>query len=116
MDAQFSLKDLYEVRLKTTYPIEFNGKNFAVGETIAYFDSIQISNFQEIKKISKATGGYDNRSLIYWENIQEVKLTLAQGVFSKEQWALMSNAELIKETNSSLQLTQREIFEVTEPK
>lgn len=116
MDAQFSLKELYEVRLKTTYSIEFNGKNFVAGETIGFFDSIQIANFQEIKSASKATGGYDNRSLIYWDYDKELKLTLTQGVFSKEQWALMTNAKLINEVNPNLELTQREILETDENK
>ena len=50
---------------------------------------------QEIKSFSSANGGFDNRSHIYWDSTKEIKLSFAQGVFSKLQLALMTNASLI---------------------
>lgn len=111
MSNEFGMKELYEVRIKTTLPMEFNGRQISAGETIAYFDSIQIAGFEDITKVWKATGGWDNRGLIYWENTSDIRITLAQGIFSKEQLAVMSNAKLIKENNSSIILTQREVVE-----
>jgi hypothetical protein len=37
---EFGIKELYSVKLKTTYPIEIAGKWIEEGETVAYFDSV----------------------------------------------------------------------------
>jgi hypothetical protein len=44
MATEFGLKELYEVIIRTTYPIEVSGKTIEAGETIAVFDKIQIAN------------------------------------------------------------------------
>ena len=51
MDKEFGLQELYFVQLKSTYPIEIKGKEFAAGEVVAAFDNIQIANFQDIHKV-----------------------------------------------------------------
>ena len=98
---EIGFKELYEVSLKTTYLIEVSGKTIEPGETIALFDNIQIANFQEIKNLSSASGGYDGRSLIIWDETKELRLNLVQGIFSKQQLALMSNAKLIDNPNET---------------
>lgn len=70
----FNFKELYEVSLKATYPIEVGGKKIEVGETIASFDRIQIANLQEIKQSTAARGGFDNRGHVFWETTKEVKI------------------------------------------
>jgi hypothetical protein len=40
MESNFGLKELYEVSLKATYPIEVKGRKIEIGETIAFFDRI----------------------------------------------------------------------------
>ena len=92
----FGFKELYEVSLKATSNIEVNGIQVEPGETIASFDKIQIANFQEIKNVASANGGWDNRVHIYWETTKEIKISFTQGVFSKTQLALMSNCQLIE--------------------
>jgi intein/homing endonuclease len=89
-------KELYEVSLKATYPIEMGDRKIEVGETIAVFDKVQIANFEEKKNFISADGGYDNRARVWWEETKEIRITLAQGVFSKEHLSLMTNASLIK--------------------
>ena len=42
-----NFKELYEVTLKATYPIEVNGRTIEIGETIALFDRIQLANFAD---------------------------------------------------------------------
>ena len=102
MDQSIGMKELYEVSLKATYPIEVNGETIEIGETIAYFDRIQLANFQETKTTASANGGYDNRALVWWEETKEVKLNFTQGVFSKNQLALMINARLIKNNGEQI--------------
>jgi hypothetical protein len=40
MENEIGFKELYDVSLKATYPIEVDGETIEVGETIAHFDKI----------------------------------------------------------------------------
>ena len=68
-----SFKTLEQVHIKATQNIEVNGRTFEEGETIAFFDSIQVSGLNELKKIVAARGGFDNRGLVYWETTKVQK-------------------------------------------
>ena len=112
---EFSLKELYDVSLKATYPIEIGDRFIEEGEIIAYFDSIQISNFQEIKSYVTARGGYDNRAHVWWETTKEVNFQMERGIFSKTQFALLSNSKLISvNQGDNILVPIREIVEVDE--
>jgi hypothetical protein len=76
MNSEFGLKELYEVSLKATYPIEVNGRIIEVGETIALFDKIQLANFSETKKFISANGGFDNRPQVWWEETKDIQFNL----------------------------------------
>ena len=115
MNNELGFKELYEVSLKATYPIEVGGTKIEVGETIASFDKIQLANFQEIKNTASANGGFDNRSHIYWESTKEIRVNFTQGVFSKIQLALMINAKLIENLGEQIVLiNKREVLESDE--
>ena len=115
MENELSFKELYEVSLKTTLPIEVSGTTIEAGETIALFDKIQIANFQEVKQIVSANGGYGNRALIYWDASKEIKLSFTQGVFSKTQMALMTNANLIADNGDEVILINKtKVFETND--
>jgi hypothetical protein len=45
IEQGLGFKELYEVSLKATYPIEVGGKIIEPGETVAAFDRIQLANF-----------------------------------------------------------------------
>lgn len=108
-------KELYDVSLKATYPIEMGDRRIEVGETIAVFDRIQIANFDEKKNFISANGGYDNRARVWWEETKEIRITLAQGVFSTAQMALMTNAKLlVNEGESIVKIHRRESLETNE--
>ena len=112
MDNEFGLQELYFVQLKSTYPIEIKGKEIAAGEVIAVFDSIQISNFQEIHKEVAAQGGYQNRKLVIWNRTEGVNLIFTKGIFSKTQFALMNNSRLIEVGNNQIvRIAQRDELE-----
>lgn len=111
----FGFKELYDVSLKTTYPIELDGRRIEVGETIAIFDKIQLATLVEKSNTYSANGGYDNRALVWWEETKEVALRFTQGVFSKKLFALMSNSALIKNAeNQSILINIRENIETNE--
>ena len=114
-ENEFSLKELYSVSLKATYPIEIGNRFIEEGEIIAYFDSIQISNFQEIKSYVTAHGGYDDRAHVWWETTKEVNFTMERGIFSKTQFSLLSNSNLIHvDQGESILVPIREEVEVNE--
>ena len=96
MNTEFGLKELYDLTLKATYPIEMEGRKFEAGEVIARFDKIQIANFREITSRISANGGKRNTALITWEDPKEIQISFTQGIFSKRQFALLSNSKLVK--------------------
>ena len=96
MNNEFGLKELYDLTLKATFPIEMDGREFETGEVIVRFDKIQIANFREVTSRVSANGGKANPALVVWEDPKEIQLTFTQGVFSKRQFALLSNANLIQ--------------------
>lgn len=115
MTNELNFKELYEVSLKSTLPIEVSGIKIEAGETIAFFDRIQIANFQEIKSVASANGGWDNRAHIFWETTKEIKINFTQGVFSKIQLALMANAQLINnEGEQIIPINEQKEFESDE--
>ena len=96
MNTEFGLKELTDLTLKATYPIEMEGRIFEAGEVIARFDKIQLANFREITSRSSSTGGQGNGTLVVWESPKEIQLNFTQGIFSKRQFALLNNAKLIQ--------------------
>ena len=95
MENEFGLKELYDLTLKATYPIEMAGRKFEPGEVIARFDKIQIANFKEITSRVSANGGFDNRAHVIWEDPKEIQLNFTQGIFSARQFALLCNSRLV---------------------
>ena len=95
MENEFGLKELTDLTLKATYPIEMAGRKFESGEVIARFDKIQLANFKEVTSRISANGGYDNRAHVIWEDPKEIQLSFTQGIFSARQFALLSNSRLI---------------------
>lgn len=112
---QGSFKDFESVRLKATYNMKIGDREIVPGETIAFFDKIQIAGLNEVVSRVAARGGFDNRAHVYWETTQEIQLRFAQGVFSKDQLALMANSRLLSTTEDEvLDLTFRERLESDE--
>lgn len=114
MDNEFGMQELYFVQLKSTYPMEINGKQIAAGETIAAFDKVQIANFQEIHQEVAAQGGYEGRKLVVWTRTKGVELAFTQGIFSKAQFGLLNNTGLLKVDKSDLQISQRDYVEAND--
>ena len=93
MNTEFGLKELYDLTLKATYPIEMGGRKFEPGEVIARFDKIQLANFKEITSRVSANGGFDNRAHVIWEDPKEIQLNFTQGIFSKRHFIGESDEE-----------------------
>ena len=112
MDNEFGMQELYFVQLKSTYPIEIKGIQYAAGEVVAAFDKIQIANFKEINKEIAAQGGYQNKKLVIWDRTEGVNLIFTQGVFSKTQLGLMNNARVLSiGKGNRIRIAQRDELE-----
>lgn len=96
MEEFGSFKDFESVRLKATYNIEIGDRIIEPGETIAYFDKVQIAGLNEVKDYITAHGGFEDRTRVIWDRTKELHLMFARGVFSKEQFALMYNSHLME--------------------
>ena len=110
-----TFKTLEDVHLKATQDIEVGGRVFQKGETIAFFDKIQVAGLQELKTYVYAHGGYDDRGLVYWETTHKLKLTFSQGVFSNLQFGLLNNAqmeELESDATGNIETTEEIVDEV----
>lgn len=116
MDNEFSLKELYEVRLKATYPIEIAGHSFEEDETICLFDKIQIFGLTEHKDFITARGGYENRDRVFWETKNGVELRFSQGIFNIVQFGLLCNSQtiLLADDEDFIRISRREIVESDE--
>lgn len=115
MTTEFGLKELYDVTIRTTYPIEVNGRVLEVGEVVGAFDKVQIANIQEIKNSVTARGGWDNRGFVFWDTTREIRISFVQGIFSKTQLAILSGAKLTQQTvDDGIQIPCREELESDE--
>lgn len=101
---EFSFKELYSCRLKSTYNIEVAGKIIEPGEVIADFDKIQIANFNEIKSHIAARGGYMNEPQVVWDATQQLNIEFTQGVFSKTQFAILNNSKYLEPVQAHIEL------------
>ena len=115
MEEFCSFKDFESVRLKATYNIEIGDRIIEPGETIAYFDKVQIAGLNEVRDYITAHGGYEDRTRVIWDRTKELHLTFSRGVFSKEQFALMYNSRLIEVASEDLvKVPMREFLESDE--
>lgn len=90
----FGAKELYDVVLRTTFETTINGKHYDEGEVVVRFGRLQIAQLNGRYSYVAAKGGYDNRELVTWENMNSVSFTFSQGVFSKTQLAFLTNSSI----------------------
>ena len=110
----FSFKDFEKVHIKSTYNMEIGNRKISAGETIAYFDKIQIFGLNEVAEHVSARGGYHNREHVFWNIVQEMPLQFAQGVFSQQQLALLMNCHLLQSQTLLDPISEYEVLEVDE--
>lgn len=110
----FSFKDLEKVSIKATSNIEIGKKQFVPGETLAFFDKIQVATLDEQRDVRVAEGGYQNQPRVFWDTTKDLTLRFIQGVFSQEHFALLTNAKLVEQVGVPISITEQEIKETDE--
>lgn len=113
MDSKINFKELYEVLLKTTCPMEVGDRKFEAGEVVVSLDKVLLGTFQEDKDFTIARGGADNLPRVWWEESKELAITLSQGVFSLPQLAILTGAKLVS-ADEPIVLSKREKIETDE--
>ena len=98
LDNFAGMKEMYDVSLRLTRPLEIGGKKYNTNEAILTFKQVEIAQIQEQKRTAQARGGYHNSPLINWEIDKEATFAITNGVLSPTSWALLSNSQ-IKEPN-----------------
>ncbi len=96
-----SFKELYDVYLKATYPIEIGNRKFEVGEPIIHLDRIQISGFDEVRQYVTAHGGFNDLTRITWDTTKDFRISFQQGVFSPQDFALAINSNMVEYAEQS---------------
>lgn len=92
----YGIKELYSVALKSTFNMEIDGVKYEKDEVIMRFDKILIAHVHEDKSAIQARGGYNNKTLITWDNTKDTQFSCEQGVISKTGLAILSNSKLVK--------------------
>lgn len=113
MENYVNFKELYDVSLKTTIPITINEHQIEAGETVAFFDRIQLGTFSERKEFDSARGGESNIPYIWWEESKDLSVVLTQGVFSLSQLSILTGSQMATEIEPFL-LSARERVETDE--
>lgn len=97
MEDVFGTKELYDVSIKTTFPMRIGNRNYEEEETILHFDDIEIASLDPVKSRIAAVGGFDNRPQVIWEQTRQINYTMKKGVLSKTSWAMLTNSQMITE-------------------
>lgn len=115
MEGMFSFKELEDCTLRATYSMRIGDRVIAPGEVIVRFDNIQISGLQEQKSFARASGGFDNRGLVFWETTKEIRFGFSQGVFSRSQFAVLNNAKMLTyDSQEGIYLSKTEELETNQ--
>lgn len=101
MEDKFGTKELYDVSLKTTFPMRVGNRELEEDETILHFKNIEISTLDTVTSRVAAVGGFDNRPQVIWEQTRQVNFTMKKGVLSRTSWALISNSQIVNKNQKS---------------
>ena len=106
MENFAGIKELYDVNLRLTRPLEIGTKKYNINETILSFKTAEIAQIQEKKKNIQARGGFHNSPLIDWEIDQEMDFAISHGVLSPTSWAILSNSKIKEPPVKSVGITE----------
>lgn len=94
MENFVGMKELYDVSLRLCRPLTIGQRTYEINESVLSFNTAEIAQINEEKKVVQARGGYNNDPLIYWEIDKEMRFAITHGVLSPFSWALLSNSQL----------------------
>ena len=101
IDEYSGLKELYEVVVKATSPININGRQFEEGEPVMFFERVNLSMLTQTASPVSARGGWDNLPRVVWENRSDVSFNLSEGVVSNMSLNFLLSAATDKHEKDS---------------
>lgn len=104
--SDFGIRELYDVNIRTSFPMEFCGREYEENEIILRLDRIGIAAVGTSKTRVTATGGLDNKALIVWESVNPMRMQIQQGIISKTGLSLLSNNLLKTEETVAAPITE----------
>ena len=115
-------KELNKVVLKAKVPMQFGERRLEIGESVLYFEKVNMSLLTEQNRPIMARGGWGNMPHVIWEDRSEVRFTLSEGVMSSISMGILLSASMsvpnkslfipIYEVINELELTNDEIDEL----
>lgn len=104
MEEMVGMKEMYDVSIRTTAPLDLGKKKYDKNESLISFSQVKMAQFSESKRTTQAKGGYHNNVLINWEIDKEGQFAITEGVLSPQSWALLSNSQLSEPKVRSVQM------------
>jgi len=121
-DQYQGVKELNKVVLKAKVPMQFGERRLEIGESVLYFEKVNMSLLTEQNRPIMARGGWGNMPHVIWEDRSEVRFTLSEGVMSSISMGILLSASMsvpnkslfipVHEVVSELELTNDEIDEL----
>jgi len=93
-DAYFGIKELYEVVLKAKTPMVFGNRTLETGESILYFEKVNMAVLSEKNNVIMARGGWSNMPRVIWEDRSEVQFSLTEGVMNNTSMGILLSADV----------------------
>lgn len=91
-DEYFGIKELYEVVLKAKTPMFFGNRTLETGESILYFEKVNMALLSEKNSVVMARGGWSNMPRVIWEDRSEVQFSLTEGVMNNTSMGILLSA------------------------
>lgn len=109
-----SFQTLENVNLICNQDINLGSVVYPKDSTFLHFTSIQFMVIEGAGFQGDARGGRSNDSYVYWDNIDELGLAFAQGVFSLEEFSVGANAALRRIDSEAVRLRRFDRLESDE--
>lgn len=103
----FGIKELYDISIKATNPMQFCGRIYEKGEPIVFLERAQFGVLNDTEIRIFARGGKENRRLVMWNTTQPIQMQIQQGVISKENLSALSNNYLVEKVKQSIPFHKR---------
>ena len=94
-DAYFGIKELYEVVLKAKTPMRFGDRTLETGESILYFEKVNMAVLSEKNNVIMARGGWSNMPRVIWEDRSEVQFSLTEGVMNNTSMGILLSTNAV---------------------
>lgn len=100
---QFSgIKELYDVDIRLTQPLDICGRHFDINESIINFSKAEIGQISQHMETTEIKGGYKGNFLLDWNEDKQVQFALSNGILSPLSLSILSNSQLLKRNTCSV--------------